>query len=161
MFQRYHNLKRGAALFGAILALLSGMGNTHWMCQLGGCATEAADDLCVYQDSQLVKSCPHSHGCNAASEASHSDPEPRHEKHDRSSCPCPPDCWCNQTPQPLELPKSTTDTSELLTLTLSQSEVVIAIVACDALDSPFNQGEVPDQSASSTQRCAQLCRFLI
>lgn len=161
MFYRYHNLKRGVALFGAMLALLSGMGNTHWMCQLGGCASVAADEVCIYHDSQPVKSCPHSHGCNAASEVTHSDHEPRRDKHDRGSCPCPSDCWCNQAPQPLELPKNTTDTSELLTLTFSQSQVVIAIADCDALVSPFNQGEVPDQSVSSTQRCAQLCRFLI
>jgi len=78
------------------------------------------------------------------------------------SCPCPPTCWCHQTPEPLGLPTSAPISVDLLAQSIGQSLATRTQPTC--CDPGLLSGlKAPtDASIGSVMlRCATLCRFLI
>lgn len=162
MFQRYNNTKRGVALLGVILALLSSMESSHLFCQMGLCSVAEAAKPCDQHVDSETESCSHSKGCAASSEL----PAPNRQgcgiqNHQDGSCPCPPTCWCQQTPQPLELPKDSNSSAEILLLALSLSNTSVALSSDPAAKPGVNYLSGDSLHVTSTERCARLCRFLI
>lgn len=168
VFRRYNNMKRGVALLGVILALLSGVEHTHLLCQLGGCAEVVAGQSCEHHDAEESATTPCSHSCKSS--APRIPAKSATEKladsscglvHEDGSCPCPPDCWCNRAPQPLELPRGPSESSvaQLVTL-LSGHGVASFAISVDA-ESLNGTNEPSTVTQTSPERCASLCRFLI
>lgn len=166
VFRRYDNLKRGVALLGVALALLSGVEQTHLLCQLGGCAEVATGQSCEHHDADESAATTCSHSCN--SPAPRIAAKPSTAKlvdndsglaHQDGSCPCPPDCWCNQTPQPLELPRGPSESSVAQLIVLLSSGCCTSVaISVDA--EPYNSTNSL-LAQTSPERCASLCRFLI
>ena len=162
MFSRYNNMKRGAALLGLMLALLSGLEGSHLLCQIRVCSIVAADAP-DHRGESVTCGCSYP-GCAPSGTPSASNPQlcGQHDGCDQDgSCPCPPTCWCKQAPQPFELPKDASPSIEILLIAISSSSNTVALgtdpvtkpgIDCLFADSPH---------VTSTERCAKLCRFLI
>lgn len=162
MFRRCANSKRVIALFGIVLALLPSVQHSHLLCHLGGCATSSLEAACSEHVHPEAKTCSHSHACTTTQETSPSSPQGSGKDDQDRSCPCPPDCWCHQAPQPLELPKCPSEPIERLLqdITLCDATTVADIspyqtMSCEATSA------IAASSESVVQRCAELCRFLI
>lgn len=165
MIRRYNNSKQITALLGVALALLPSVQHLHLLCHLGGCATSFSTETACNEHGNLeTKTCCHSHAhaCTSTRETSFpSQQEDGIDEHSRS-CPCPPDCWCHQAPQPFELPKCPLEPIEMLLQSIAQGDAtnVTAIDFHPTLS--YDRFSVFATSTESTvQRCAQLCRFLI
>ncbi len=164
MLSRYNNSKRITALLGVVLALLPSVQDLHLLCHLGGCAaTCSAETACSEHSHSEAKSCSHSHACTSAREASVRSPERDCIDDQDKSCPCPPDCWCHQPAQPLQLPKGPSEPIELLLRNLTQSDasIVVAAIGADRTASCDYASTADVWTESAVQRCAELCRFLI
>ncbi len=167
MFCHYSNTKRGVALLGVLLALLSSMEGSHLICQLGVCSVSSAEKACDQHGEAAAGTCSQSHGCATTSYTSASTQQVCDTKshpvgcHQKGSCPCPPACWCQQAPQPLELPKDSGVTAEILLLSLSFSNTSVALGAGPAAKPGFYYLSDDSLHVTSTERCARLCRFLI
>ncbi len=168
MFRRYDNLKRGVALLGVVLALLSGVEHTHLLCQLGGCAEVVADQSCKHRDADESAATTCSHSCKSSVPriAAKSTTAKLADSgcglvHEDGSCPCPPDCWCNRAPQPLELPRGPSESSVAQLIVLLSSGCFTSVaISVDA--EPYNgTNESSLLAQTSPERCASLCRFLI
>lgn len=160
MFSRYNNTKRGAALLGVMLALLSGMEGSHLLCQMGVCSIAVAEDGSDQHGESVTCICSNPYGCAATGEPPASNRQV-YGCDQGGSCPCPPTCWCKHAPQPFELPKDSSPSVEILFLALSSNSSSVALgtdpvtkpgIDCLFVDSPH---------VTSTERCARLCRFLI
>jgi len=174
MFYRNHNLRRAIGLLGIVLALLSGVQQGHTFCYLSDCHSTTtlgkktsptlgkktglkADSLvsscCSWSCSRVRGQSPNKSSSSADGEITN--------KPD-GSCPCPPTCWCHQTPGPLGLPTSVPVSVDLLAQGIGQSlATMIQPTCCD-------QGLLSELKAPSDAsiepvvlRCARLCRFLI
>ncbi|TWU22734.1 hypothetical protein Pla144_41950 [Bythopirellula polymerisocia] len=154
MLRQYDNLKRGFALLGVILALSSGFQHAHWICILGGCSVAKAEDL----NSADTHSCCHSHRCDADKATKLAGCDQSQD----SSCPCPPECWCHQAPQPLELPRSALEPSELLLQGfVCGIASTFSVANYDSIDSPISAWATESMAETSVEFCAHFCRFLI
>ena len=130
----------------------------------------ACQDAQVCRDVQAcrdVQVCRGAHGClKTRLETTSSLPadceQAMHSKNNGRECPCPSNCWCHQTPDPLAMPKSTSSAVELVF-----SEMVHwfaahhAAVDCDFASLPRRALTMDLSADSAADRCTQLCRFLI
>ena len=162
MFRRYDNLKRALSLLGMALALSSTAPQTHAFCQQAECAA-------ALPDCENRHSCPFAHSepcCRSGSPADcgHSAMDGCRDEHrgtQSDPCPCPPACWCHQSPEPLQLPRNAPGPTDQLVqcavyldhaeLDSSRVEQQSRVAALESLDSSV---------MSAAQVCAQLCRFL-
>ncbi|QEG37203.1 hypothetical protein [Bythopirellula goksoeyrii] len=152
MFNRCDISKRVIALLGVVLALSSGFQSVHWVCALGGCEIAALETHTAAE----THACCHSHDCHASKVATPAESDPSHD------CPCPPECWCHQAPQPLELPRTAPEPTELLLQGFVCNPASTIVMAnCDFLSSQSAAGAIEDAVETSAERCAHLCRFLI
>ena len=152
MLRRYDKLKRAVALVGVLLALLPGVAHSHVVCQLGICSSASATPL-LETNQEEAATCSHTccQTCAATSASTaHQD-----------SCPCPPDCWCQKAPQPLEMPRGSSESSETLQVSLltSPCDSLISINAFAEVGFRCHQSSAMGKSAP--EQCAALCRFLI
>lgn len=167
MLRRYHNMKRGVALLGVVLALLSGVEQTHLLCQLGGCAASGCVDSSEHAchqhgaDEFEASPCSDSHRTSPAVAAEKSASHVGGLAHKDHSCPCPPDCWCQRAPQPLELPRGSTESGEGQLATVPANQGVAYYVVVVDVKPPAFAGEGSPLGKTSPERCAALCRFLI
>ncbi|QEG35887.1 hypothetical protein Pr1d_31930 [Bythopirellula goksoeyrii] len=158
VFRHYDNSKRAIALLGVVLALSSGFQQAHWLCELGGCKAAAVAVTSCEHHCAVTHSCSHSHGCNADKPSGSEDCSGSQN----GSCPCPPECWCHQAPQPLELPRSAPEPNELLLQGFVGGTVSVSAVAnCDSASLHISAWANEAMVESSPERCAHLCRFLI
>ncbi len=162
MFRRYDNLKRAIALLGVVVTLSSGTQQTHFLCDLAGCVIPGSVRVegvapCCKQEGSSVGRCSHSQRSTSQVAGS----QDRCAEENEGSCPCPPSCWCHQTPAPMNLPK---DTSELPLLVLTGIENLgaTAVETIDGSQPPqvVSTIALESSSLSASQRCVQLCRFL-
>lgn len=159
MFRRYDNSKRAIALLGALLALLPGAQQAGLLCELGGCTAPSVEHAGSDGCCTVTTACSHSHMCQTTSAA----PAPGQQGVDEtdSSSPCPTDCWCHQTPQPLDLRKDSSQPFELLL----RCEVVCHISTIETdhreTSAPGKAQAIGGTTESVVHRCAELCRFLI
>lgn len=155
MLHRHDNSKRVIALLGVMLAMSSGMQHAHLLCGLSGCAVAAVAEHTYTLASAENHSCSHSCDCHASKTTGG-------DQGDHSPCPCPPECWCQQAPQPLELPRSVPEPTELLLQGfICCTSTSIAVANCDLIASQISFGATDATTESSVERCVQLCRFLI
>jgi len=157
VFYRSYNMKRAIGLLGVVLALLSGVQQGHSFCFLAGCVSPSssvdakADCLggacsCSRRSSERQVKCSPSSGVESPDAG--------------QSCPCPPTCWCHQSPGPLGLPTSAS--AERLSQSLGQSHTLItASVGCDQGSTRNREATVARSVDGAMVRCAKLCRFLI
>jgi hypothetical protein len=173
-----------------MLALLSGMEHSHWLCYWGACAYAAGEATSTHHDddARAADNCRHADqaalSCRAscccasnypastpaqastptqASIATHND---NHADPQRGACPCPSGpcpsgCWCQQAPQPLELPRESAQSSEVLLAGLSLTHPVFTPGVYGGMGSSLEEAGAAIQTASAAERCAELCRFLI
>lgn len=161
MFRRYDKSKRVIALLGVILALSSGVRGSHLFCELGGC--QHPHELACEDHQPGSESCHHSHSCESGDPsdelASHTDGEgivPIDH-----SCPCPPSCWCHQSPQPLELPRASSVSVDVWLLRPAACKLATIADVISIGESRYNDAAADRSSGSSVERCVSLCRFLI
>lgn len=168
MFGRNDNLKRAIALLGVMLALSSGAQHVRLFCHVAGChvaeyVTSAVGvEQCFKQESSSKNQCSHSQPCETTQALIVVASQNGCTKDEGGSCPCPSGCWCHHAPAPMELPKSNSELSLL---------VLLGIGNLDAASIETIDGNRPLQGVSTaalessvlsaSQRCAQLCRFLI
>ncbi len=164
MFYRNHNLRRAIGLFGIVIALLSGVQQGHTFCYLTGCnsVSTRSDSTQTEKSDSFVSVCSCSQSCNVVQEKSSVLTQGQGVDNPSGSCPCPPTCWCHQTPGPLGLPTSAPVSVNLLAQGIEQSLATMIQLAC------CDQGLLPELKASTDTsletvmlRCAKLCRFLI
>ena len=74
-----------------------------------------------------------------------------------SPCPCPPDCWCRQVPQP-QLPSQLSVEPGCSAETLSQPVDNSSVASKSELVRALDMGSMPALTAQ--QVCVSLCRFL-
>jgi hypothetical protein len=161
VFRHYDNSKRAIALLGVLLALSPGAQHAHLLCELSGCSDTSGVHACDAPDCSQNKKCSHTHVCHAHQHAAATlELKGDHHEHD-GSCPCPPGCFCQQAPQPLDLPKDASRPFKLL-LRSAAPALNTTIAADQSNVAPSSWGRaIGESSASSVHRCAQLCRFLI
>ncbi len=153
MLHCHDNSKRVLALLGVMLAMSSGMQSAHLLCGLSGCAVATVAEPTCTQASAETHSCSHSRDCPASKTTGG-------DQGDNS--PCPAECWCQQTPQPLELPRSAPEPTELLLQGfVCGTATSIAVANCNFIASQISSGATDATAESSVERCAHLCRFLI
>lgn len=161
MFRRYDKSKRVIALFGVMLALSSGVRGSHLLCEWDGC--QHAHELACKDYGSVSEGCGHSHSCESDN-ASHESASPSASQgvlpidH---SCPCPPDCWCHQSPEPLELPRASSVSVDVLLLRPAPSALATISDVKSSAISCYANAAADLSSSSSVERCASLCRFLI
>lgn len=164
MFYRNHNLRRAIGLFGIVIALLSGVQQGHTFCYLAGCNSVSKQSVSsqIEKTDKLVSVCSCSRNCNVVQEKPSVLIEGQGVDRSSGSCPCPPTCWCHQTPGPLGLPTSAPASVDLLAQGIEQSLATMIQLAC------CDQGLLPELKAPTDAsletvmlRCAKLCRFLI
>lgn len=168
MRRRLNNMKRGTALLGVVLALLSGVQNTRLFCQLGDCAATG----CTLASLEPLR---HQHADGQAETPSCSDRcqsvtcsadgmlvAQRNESADEDvPCPCSSDCRCHQAPQPLELPRGEAEVAEALLLAWLSAVRQIP-TDTETVANPVAYSSQPSLLGnSSSEQCALLCRFLI
>ena len=164
MFRRYDNLKRAICLLGVVLALSPSLQETHAFCFIAGCApTHSSGEADGSGDAEHTSCSGHDCSASDTCQSNSNDSEHHQEPGEQSpaQCPCPPACWCHQSPSPLELPKSGPAPFELLVA----GPVYVALASFDTTQSAhlsrFDAISAIDSSVKSApQVCAQLCRFL-
>ena len=166
MFYRNHNLRRAIGLLGIVIAMLSGVQQGHTFCYLAGChSTTLCEKTLSDKTDSIVSSCC-SRSCSRVGRQSQNRPSTSPEgdiaNKPSGSCPCPPTCWCHQTPEPLGLPTSAPASIDLL------SECVGRVFAAAVQPTCCNHGLLSGLKAPTDAsiepvvlRCAKLCRFLI
>ena len=158
MFQRCDNLKRAISLLGVALALSSTLQQTRAFCYLAGCAPTSSDNV-AEEHCCSDHECPYSRERAAAAEQDHSVDDLCRSC--PTQCPCPQDCWCHQSPEPFELPRSVPVPSELLVLGSVYLDVTFIGAQHGNQVSPDANFAILDSSVkSASQFCAHLCRFL-
>lgn len=159
MFHRYHNLKRAVGLLGVVLALSSTVQQTRLFCVIAGCTPASACDDGVHHDT-----CPHachqsgtpsaspSHdGCNDELEGSYPVPSP-----------CPATCWCCQSSEPFELPRTVSQPIELLlTGSVYPDTTIASILHIEPPSRTATLAALDSSAATAAQFCSKFCRFLI
>jgi len=129
---------------------------------LESCCHSVSLESCCHSSVVTDESCPHSQDCQSNRPVvAPSAPEDGDHRSD-GNCPCPSECWCHHAPQPLELPKTAREPTELVLIGFVSSSVATTV----AVDSPPMSPHLTALDSalaarSSLQRCAQLCRFLI
>lgn len=159
MFYRYHNLRRAVGLLGVVLALASTAQQTQVFCVIAGCSPAAASEGEVHHGT-----CPHScHQSETANTSlSHEGCHDELEDACPAPCPCPDSCWCHQSPEPFELPKTQSQPIELLLTELASSDATTACISHGEQSLRMISLAALDSSATtSAQFCSELCRFLI
>ncbi len=161
MFRRYDKSKRVIALLGVMLALSSGVRGSHLFCELGGC--QHPHEVACEDHQAASESCHHSHRCGSDKASHESASQIDGEDHDPidDSCPCPPDCWCHQSPQPLELPRASSLSVDVLLLRPASCGLATITDVITTGQSRYSDAVADQSSGSSVERCASLCRFLI
>lgn len=159
MFHRYHNLRRAVGLLGVVLALSSTAQRTQVFCVLAGCSVASACDTEVHR-------CTCSHSCHQnESKTAPLAHDCCHDEADSSlpaECPCPDSCWCHQSPEPFELPKTPSQPHELLLTSLVNTDATLTSVLLGEQSARTASLVALDSStATSAQLCSELCRFLI
>ena len=161
MYYRSDKLRQVICLLGVMLTLSPALQGVHAFCQLSGCVSDGGLETVAEHECS-------SHGCSHSHSDHASVPNPTHDDCDdnlsgsrHSSCPCPSTCWCHQTAEPLELPRSAPVTPELLmelgvylnstSLDTSRDEHQSRNAALASLES---------SAMSATELCVRLCRFL-
>jgi len=169
MFYRNYNLKRVVGLLGVALAMLSGIQQNHAFCLLSGCGSPTASfEKTGEKTGRSVAVCCSSQSCSnmlAKSSASTASASTGCQNVDKQSdsCPCPPSCWCHQSPEPLGLPTSASKSLDLL----SQSTVETLLPSTSQAGSdPCSPHDLETTIGTSSiesviLHCAKLCRFLI
>lgn len=159
MFYRYHNLRRAVGLLGVVLALSSTGQQTRMFCVIAGCSPASACDAEVHHGT-----CPHSCNQSETAKASPSCDTCHDELEDSrpAQCPCPNSCWCHQSPEPFELPKTPSQPLELLLTGVVYTDATIASTP-DGEQSArtVSLAALHSSTTTSAQFCSELCRFLI
>jgi len=159
VFYRSYNMKRAVGLLGVALALLSGVQQSHSFCYLAGCASPSSP--VDTKAGSSVGTCTCSRMCNEGRTKSSPLSSVRAPEVGQSgSCPCPPTCWCHQSPGPLSLPISAS--AERLSQSPEQSHTpMTAPAGCDQGSTRNREATVARSVDGAMVRCAKLCRFLI
>jgi len=159
MFYRNHNLKRTIGLLGVVLAMLSGIQQSHALCYLAVCNTHSAS---VEKADKGTAACPFAHRCNERRTKPSVLPEDAGVNRHSDSCPCPPTCWCHQSPGPLSLPTSACEPVELSPRSLERfHSPMTSLGVCGRSSSADLEAMIGASIESVTLHCAKLCRFLI
>lgn len=165
MFQRYDKSKRVLALLGVVLTLSSGAYSTHLSCHLAGCVVssgvESRHQLAIPTPESNSHSCMCTHTCKVTKVVLSTSGQSVCDHGEDGPCPCPTSCFCHRTPDPLDLPKDSSATIELvLSGTIANGLAVSSGISNCHQPLPFapTVGLSPE---SSVARCALLCRFLI
>jgi hypothetical protein len=162
VFGRYDNLKRAIALLGVMLALSSVAMDARLLCRLGECAVFSNEDPCSEHASCETDPCGHLHTCETGRAASPPSWPDDSVDDGAGACPCPPSCLCQQMPQPLELPRSTSEPTEsLLENTMLCHTPMAAATEWDPTSSHDWAAARGASTESAKQRCVKLCRLLI
>jgi len=166
MFHRYHNLRRAVGLLSVLLALSSTAQQTRILCVVAGCSPVNDCEEEVHQGT-----CPHSCSNCKTQNASLFPCKSRvpcgtsHGSRDDSlptKCPCPDSCWCHQSPEPFELPKTPSQSHELLLTGVVCTDGTIASMPYgDQSARKIGLAALGSSTATSVQFCSELCRFLI
>lgn len=169
MFHHYGSLKRVIAIFGMALLLSSSLQQTRVFCFLAGCAPKS----CGAQPGQgelgghacSGRDCPFSRAHRELHQPC--DALPADSCVDAlfdscpTSCPCPPACWCHQSPEPFELPRTATVSIELVDLGPVYSDMTIDGSTLSSQCRRERAISVLNASAmSAAEVCAHLSRFL-
>jgi hypothetical protein len=159
MFYHYHNLKRAVGLLGVVLALSSTAQQTRIFCVVAGCSPTRTCDDGIHHGA-----CPHARHEGGTTNASPS----RDSCHDEleGSCPapfpCPPTCWCHQSLEPFELPRTVSRPIELLLTGSVYSDTTIASIShFEQSSRTATLAALDSSAATAAQLCSKLCRFLI
>ena len=183
MFRRYDNLKRAIALMGVMLTLSCCAQTAHFLCLVAGCAelsdNGAADTgQCHRHANSSTSECHHASecttaGCLAADPAAYTSVKGHtldkghtgdkgHAEDEGGACPCPPSCWCHQTPDPFSMPNgASVPVRPLSPGAAPYLTTPLAVAGCNQPSSPVLASNGSLSANSSGARCAQLCRFLI
>ena len=158
MFHRYHNLKRAVGLLGVVLVLSSTAQQSGIFCVVSGCSPTHA---CA--DGLPHHACPHACHESGTTNASSS-----HDScHDEleGSCPvpspCPATCWCHQSSEPFELPRTVSQPIELLFGLVYSDTTIASISHFELSPRTATLAALDSSAASAAQLCSKLCRFLI
>jgi len=164
MFYHYDNLKRAIGLLSVVLVLSSGFQQTGLCCYLAG---SASTDSCNVAEEHCCSEhvCPHSPMRQGNSTPHESASQDECSDHLCCSClgpcPCPPTCYCHQSPDPFELPRSAPEPTELLVLGSVCADVtMIGALHNEQLSRAAVIAVLDSSVKSAAQVCAQLCRFL-
>lgn len=172
MFHRHDNMKRTIALLGIVFTLLSGSPNQHIFCSIAEGGSGHVIISCHRQGSFTSDACPHSHGClkirskktklETISSLLADCGQARCIKNQGRPCPCPSNCWCHQTPDPLGMPKGTV-AGVVFEFSGTVHWVAASHVMTECDLGPLTVRAPTDvfSADSATSRCTQLCRFLI
>jgi hypothetical protein len=159
MFNHYHNLKRAVGLLGVVLVLSSTAQHSGIFCVVSGCSpTHACDDgvphhACphVCHGSGTTPALPSHDGCNDELEGSCPVPSP-----------CPATCWCHQSSEPFELPRTLSQPIELvLTGPVYCGTTIASISHFEQSSRTATLAALDSSAATAAQLCSKLCRFLI
>jgi len=181
MFYRNHNLRLAIGLLGVVLTLWSGVQQSHAFCYLAGCnsattqseKTEKADSIesvrcCSRSYSSKKGYCSKKSYCSRQTKSSSAESKSSAETegvdlpNGSCPCPCPPTCWCHQSPEPLGLPTSVPASIDLLSQGFGQSLAPMVQPSCCDQGLLYDSNTTTDASiATVLLRCAKLCRFLI
>lgn len=159
MLFRYDNTKRGVALLGVVLALLSGVEQTHLLCQRGGCdwGVEHPHDA----GECKAPACSHACGLMPQGIAQHAASQAGEIAHRDGTCPCPPECWCQRAPMPQEPPREPAESGEAQQAAHFATQWAATSVVLVKAEPSSSLGELASLAKTSPERCASLCRFLI
>jgi hypothetical protein len=159
MFHRYHNLKRAVGLLGVVLALSSAAQQARLCCFVAGCfATRTCDDR------EQLSSCPHAcHECEVTSaSASHDGCQDEPEGTCPEPCSCPLADWCQQSPEPIEIPRKASLVVGLKLIFPADADgTLVRISHREQLARTARLAALDSSTASAAQLCSRLCRFLI
>ncbi|WP_218932255.1 hypothetical protein [Adhaeretor mobilis] len=142
-----------------MLALLSGVRGSHLLCELGGC--HPTHELACKDNGSVSKGCDHSHGCESSKELAAGDSPTADVGVLPIDRPCPADCWCQQSPQPLELPRASSLSVDVLLLQPAPSALATINDVKSSAKSRYTDAAADQSCSSSIEHCASLCRFLI
>lgn len=161
MFRRHDNLKRAVALLGVVLTLSPAGYAAHFTCSLVGCSSSGTAELAEGSTDSCGHACDCSASCTLIEAVTVTDQHATPSEGEEGPCPCPPRCLCHRTPDPLDVPKGSSTSVELVvTGTVTWMGDSPAVTDGDQRSSAWVMvvGLAPE---SSVARCAQLCRFLI
>ena len=161
MFGRHDNLKRAISILGIVLALSPTLQHTHAFCHLAGCTASPSSAAAEAHDCS-EHNCPFTRHNHSSVQGSTPDRCGDDFNDSQSApCPCPPACWCHQSPEPLELPRNAPEPTNLLLFGAVYLDVAVLDTSRDEQRSRNAVLASLDSSArSAAQICAQLCRFL-
>lgn len=154
MFRSADNLKQAIAVATILLSFSTLAQHSGLYCRLGACGTRSV------ANTSEVSACCHNHACQAEERPSPATQSVGEHRHD--SCPCPDSCWCHQSPQPVEPPRSFDEPFELaFSGAFAICEDVIAGGIADQRALVTWSLPLHSEEESAVCRCAKFCRFLI